>query len=355
MGPDESVDELSADKGRFRHLFDNVQDAVVEFEIVDGSPVVRHVNPAFVDVFGYEPESIVGESLNDFIVPDRFSDEATSFDDRTDAGQHNKAAVRRETSDGLRRFLYRGVPYEGWDGTARGFAIYSDITDQTRREHRLQVLHRVMRHNLRNEVNVVSACAELLALEVDDDRLSELVAEIEARTDKLEHLSDEAGRVHRLLDSPESERRAIGVRRTFEQVVEEASRQHPAAEFEVRAPETLVVTATEHLQGALAELVDNAVRHNDSASPTVRLSATLAGTDGWVDLEVADDGPEIPRTERRTATGKREPTQLDHGSGLGLLLVRWITDTSGGTVEIERSDLGGNVVRLRLKGRTSCE
>ncbi|WP_235271316.1 PAS domain-containing protein [Halorubrum saccharovorum] len=39
---------------RYRHLIEHVQDAVVEFDLVDGDPVVSDVNRAFVDVFGYD-------------------------------------------------------------------------------------------------------------------------------------------------------------------------------------------------------------------------------------------------------------------------------------------------------------
>jgi hypothetical protein len=37
---------------RYQHLIEHVQDAVVEFELVDGEPVVREINQSFVDVFG---------------------------------------------------------------------------------------------------------------------------------------------------------------------------------------------------------------------------------------------------------------------------------------------------------------
>jgi PAS domain S-box-containing protein len=345
----------AGEKGRFRHLFDNVQDAVVEFDIEDGEPIVRHVNPAFVAVFGYERAEIVDESLNEYIVPDARIEEAATFDSRTGAGEHNKAVVRRETATGMGRFLYRGVPYEGWDGTARGFAIYSDITDQTRREHRLQVLHRVLRHNLRNEVNVVDACAELLADELDDERLSELAGEIRHRAANLEHLSDEAGRVNRVLDDAAGQRRTIELDRAVARVVDEASDRHPDAEFRREIPASFAVSATPHLELAVAELLDNAARHNSSDSPQVVVSASTDATDDWVRLSVADDGPAIPAAEQRTATTDADPTQLEHGSGLGLLLVRWITDAAGGTVEIGERDGGGNVVTLRLKRATPCE
>ena len=126
-------DELATARDRFGHLFDLVQDAVVEFEIVETIPVVRSVNPAFEEVFGYDADAVVGESLNDVIVPDTLARRALSFDRRSADGEYNEATVARETATGIRQFQYRGVPYEH-DGASHALAIYTDVTEQRRRE-----------------------------------------------------------------------------------------------------------------------------------------------------------------------------------------------------------------------------
>lgn len=337
--------------GRYRHLFESMQDAVAEIEIVDETPVVRDVNQAFESVFGYDREQLRGESLNEFIVPDTLTGEATDFDSRTGDGEHNRAVVRRETDAGIRRFLYRGVPYEDGDGTPRGFAMYSDITDETRREHRLQVMHRILRHNLRNEVTAIDAGAEWLETEIEDESLLETIAQIRDCADSMAHLSEEAGRVKRILDTRTDSQRDLAVESLFETVQAEYRERYPGVDIEIEAPASLTVRATEHLDLALSELVENAVEHNDSDEPTVRLAVDLpaAEANGWVELAVADDGPSIPDSERRVTDTGQEPTQIEHGSGLGLLLVQWIVDSAGGAVTIEDSDLGGNRVCLRLK------
>jgi PAS domain S-box-containing protein len=343
--------ETGGESGRFRHLFESLQDAVAEIEIVDGTPVVREVNESFVSVFGYGREELRGESLNEFIVPETLAGEATDFDNRTGEGEHNKAVVRRETDSGIRRFLYRGVPYEDATGTPRGFAIYSDITDETRREHRLQVMHRILRHNLRNEVTAIDAGAEWLETELDDERLVESISQIRGAAENLAHLSEEAGRVKRVLDTRTDSQQDVAVGPLFESLGTEYRRQYPEARLEIDPPESLTVRATEHLERALSELIENAVEHNDTDDPVVSVTTDVpASSDsGWVQLVVADNGPEIPPSERRVTSTGREPTQIEHGSGLGLLLVGWIVDSAGGAVTIDDSALGGNRVELRLK------
>ena len=92
---------------RFRHLFDDVPDAVVEFEFVDGEPVVRAVNDAFVDLFGYDREETLGEPLNEFIVPRQLRDQSARFDERTAAGKTNDAPPARTLASDAVWFIPR--------------------------------------------------------------------------------------------------------------------------------------------------------------------------------------------------------------------------------------------------------
>ena len=101
-------DEAGLD--RYHHLIEHVQDAVVEFELVDSEPIVNEVNRAFVEVFGYPADEIVGESLNEWVVPGWKLGEAEQLDSNTASGEINYKQVTRETANGLRAFLHRGVP-----------------------------------------------------------------------------------------------------------------------------------------------------------------------------------------------------------------------------------------------------
>lgn len=77
------------------------------------------------------------------------------------------------------------APIRTWDESSNGGVfVISDITERKQREQRLAVLNRVLRHNIRNDVNVLRGHLELLAeerpnddehVEVMYDRLSTIV------------------------------------------------------------------------------------------------------------------------------------------------------------------------------------
>lgn len=325
---------------RFEQLFEQLDDAAVEFVLVDDDPIVRAVNRAFVDVFGYTAEEVVGESLNDFIVPASQQAEAETFDRRTADGESNAAIVNRVTDNGNRTFVYRGVPY----ADDRGFAIYADITEKTRRERHLDVLQRVLRHNLRNDLNLILGMADTISHTATDSQIEAAATTIKKTATGLSRLSEEAKIVDRVLGEPTT-LEPIEFQPIVRGIATEYRSQFDAATITVDIPEAVAVSADQRLRVLLRSLIDNAIVHNDSPKPTVQIRATT--TESTVHLEVVDNGPGIPREERAVVTGQTEITPLNHGSGLGLWLVKWITDSYGGQLEIETTD-SGSVVRVRL-------
>ncbi len=336
--------------GRLSHLVAHLQDAVVEFRMEDQIPIVIAVNRAFEETFGYTQADIRGESLNEHIVPDRFSSEASEFDQQTASGELNYAIVRRQTDAGVRSFLYRSIPYAAHEETWRGFAVYTDITEEVQRKRRLQVLHRLLRHNLRNDLSVISGYTELLEEEGTTGDVDEWVASIRDRVSHLEHLAREATLVQRILDSDLNTDEPINVSRICTASIAEHRRRFPDATISASIPDGIVARTTEHIRSVVGNVVENAIEHNTSQSPTVHLTVEQpTATSSWVEIHVEDDGPEIPAVVRETVTSQQDVTQLQHGEGLGLWLVRWIVARSGGEIALQDSDdLGGNRVVLRL-------
>ena len=88
-------------------------------------------------------------------------------------------------------------------------------------------------------------------------------------------------------------------------------------------------------------------------TPTRRSPSSCVSTDDVVELTVDDDGPGIPADDRERVFERF--TRLDDGRardagglGLGLSMVKAITEQHGGTVTIDDAPLGGARLRVRL-------
>ncbi|MEG3165508.1 HAMP domain-containing sensor histidine kinase [Sphingomonas sp. PB2P19] len=103
------------------------------------------------------------------------------------------------------------------------------------------------------------------------------------------------------------------------------------------------------LKAVLANLVDNAIKYAGNAA--VRLSRA----DGFVIIEVADDGPGLDQSDLDKAfepffRAERSRNRDTGGIGLGLASVRAVARAHGGDAEIENRPEGGLLARVTLPG-----
>ena len=149
---------MRTERDRLSALFENIPDAAVSFEFVDGEPIVRGVNSAFEGVFGYPTADVIGRNLDDHVVPDDPESErgATRLNELLKRGESVKRECRRVTRNGHREFLLHVIPLRLGEANVAGYAIYTDITERDRREQLLSNLHetsrQLMRADTREEV-----------------------------------------------------------------------------------------------------------------------------------------------------------------------------------------------------------
>ncbi|OYR83501.1 histidine kinase, partial [Halorubrum sp. E3] len=211
--------------------------------------------------------------------------------------------------------------------------VGEDRTEASIREERLAALTRVLRHNFRNDLNVVIGFTER-ALESTDDptRATELQRVVDT-AERLLRVGETSRSVERLL----ADRPAPGPIDLADAVDEALLSLSPdlrrSADIEVDVPDGITVSAIGYLAEAIEELVDNAIRHNDAERPQVEITAAKLPSESWASLVVTDDGPGMPAAERAVLTG--EETPLEHASGLGLWIVRATADAFDGWLSIE--------------------
>jgi len=221
-----------------------------------------------------------------------------------------------------------------------------EITERKERQQQLAVLNRVLRHNLRNAMNVIRGNTALLSDGIDDEALRTHVTAIEQRVANLEQLSEKAGTVRSLFDQGREVNVTCAVDELLGELEAEFESSHPSATLRVDEFDPVAIRADVRLKMALLELVDNAVVHNDQPEPVVTISVDASETkpaDSWVDISIIDNGPGIPADERR-AIETGEETPLQHGTGLGLWLVYWTVSLLGGEIAIADHPTGTRVV-----------
>ncbi len=135
-------------------------------------------------------------------------------------------------------------------------------------------------------------------------------------------------------------------------VVAEAEVAAAAADRQVRfrcdvdPPDATVHADRERLHQVVVNLVDNAVRHGP-ADGTVTI--TVHADAGGLTIEVADEGPGIPREERARVFERftRGGRSTGGGTGLGLAIARWVVELHHGSISVADGS-GGSRIQVRL-------
>jgi len=302
------------------------------------------VNQGLVDILEADSKAYFeNRSVSEIYVD---PDERAAFSDRLLAeGTVDNVELQFETAAGNQIWgEVSGIVTETDDGPMFELAL-QDITTRKERDQQLDVLNRVLRHNLRNALNVIDGNAAMLNAGLENDSLQSHVDGIERRVSNLEELSEKAVTVRSLFDQGRSTTTACDVQALLMRVATEFEDRHPDARVVVDAPEeSLYVNADVRLKMALSELVNNAVVHNNRTTPEVQLTTETVVRDGEpaVEIVITDNGPGIPKHERR-AIENGEETPLQHGTGLGLWLVYWAMSLLGGDIHIDDADPGTRI------------
>jgi PAS domain S-box len=331
---------------RFRTIIEQSSDVV---SVLDADGTYVYQSPSVEPTLGYSPDDFYGRRMYEFVHPDDRERVMSEF--RTAVEGPSRTTIveyRFQHDDGSWRVVESRATDMLDDPIVQGLVVNSrDITERRRRAQRMNVLNRTLRHDLRNNMNVILGNAELLMREHGSDHRAETIRSTAA--DMLE-LGNKVRDIEQALDTSEQRREMVDIVSTVEEHLAAVERSHPELRVERSLPESQWVLANRRIGSAIGDAVENAVQHNPAPDPRLRVAVEtdrLAGDDA-VTVTVADNGPGIPEEELSVLTNGGE-TPLEHASGLGLWLIKWIVTESGGEVTFEKSGLDGTAVRITLQ------
>ncbi|WP_436900374.1 ATP-binding protein [Halovenus halobia] len=345
-------------------LFDYVSDPVVA---IDGESRVADVNRAAMDAFAIGddligqpaetvfaaeelsvPENVpstAADLLGAVVVGDRRQFDPSNsvveaLHDGADIPETDFALV---TDGELEYFSVRSTDLSVGPESAGKLVVFREVTAERERAQDLdilkEVLSRVLRHNLRNEITVIRGYASSIANK-SDDGVADEADRIVDRTDVLLKTSETARAIKNVIDSAEPV--PVSLVALVDRTAAAARDSYPDATIETDVSD-VEVRINPEFDAALTELLENAIVHNDD-DPTVTI--TGGRVDGGVELRVSDNGPGIPEHEL-AVIDRGEETSLNHGSGAGLWLIQIAADHSDGDCQFETGP-EGTTVTVRL-------
>ncbi|EMA13629.1 PAS/PAC sensing his kinase [Haloarcula marismortui ATCC 33800] len=321
----------------------SMKEAVI---VVDERDVVIDLNPQAKAIIGTPGAAWIGRPLED-VLPGLIELRDSPTDDIPD-----RAEITVPVNGEERAYEVRQTPLHRGYGTVTGQLItLTDVTERKQREQRierqrqrLEVVNRVLRHDIRNDMQVILGTTENL---LKSQQAQPQLKRIKRKGEDIVTLSERARDLERFVGDGAVETTTVDLSAVVADVIADLERTYPDVEFRVERPDRAEVSAVDLIDSALRNVLENAAEHNDQSVPEVSVTVMGPTDDGDVTVTVADNGPGLPDREQEVIETGTE-TALKHSNGLGLWIAYWTITTSGGTITFAENTPRGSVITIRL-------
>ncbi len=363
-------DALRESETRYRSLIETTHDVVWA---VDANGRITFLNQEAQQVYGRDPQELLGRAFLDFVVPEEREQARAELQAAVAAGQGRQQTERHVLrADGTRRLLSsRSIVLRDPQGRVSGFFGSSqDITEQRRAEEALRQSEKV-----RVEAEKLAATGRVaarIAHEINNPLagiknsfhlIRDAVPEDHPDRDMVERIDREIARISNIVQqmyklySPK-------VGRTASVVVGDAIRdvlsmlEPLRRESEVEFDTTGVLPGLSVLvhDGGVQQIVYNLITNAIKASPPGGVICVSAGLDhrraDVVQIGVHDGGEGIPPDVQPRIFEPFFSLQTDNhskeGLGLGLSIVKSVVEMADGEIDFESAPGKGTTFRVFL-------
>jgi PAS domain S-box-containing protein len=233
--------------------------------------------------------------------------------------------------------------------------VIRDITTRKKAQQQLQeqrdnldILNQVLRHDIRNDLQLVTGYGDVLTDHVDEDGAEHLDTLRESANHAVELTKTARDMADVMLSREDAQQQnRVNLRNTLKRELDKVESEYPDADVVVEGSLPAVqIQANRMLNSVFQNLLSNAIQHNDKATPELSVSATAC--DERATVRIADNGPGVPDGQKKEIFGKGEKGLDSSGTGLGLYLVQHLVTHYGGEVWVEDNDPEGAVFVVEL-------
>ncbi len=311
-----------------------IEDSLTPNYIVQDGKFI-YVNRAFEQATGFKKEEILGRDAFSIIHPEDREMVRRKYLKRLKEGGSDIYSFRIINKNGRvgwttirpSRITIKGR--EAVAATALDTTQIHELTEELRRKTEyLALLNKILRHDILNDLTIIRA-----ALELKDEKLIETAI---SRVDRIRDLITET----KSLEEAGGEKKTINVAEFVKEIAELYGKE---AIIKLNL-EDVYVRANEGLKTVIQNILNNAILHSGKSPVEVEISTYTEN--GWGVIRIADDGKGIPDDMKELIF--QEGFSTEKGSGLGLFIVKKVTELYGGKIEVKDNEPSGAVFEIKL-------
>jgi len=357
-------------------VFDNVVDGII---ILNDRGYIQSANAAAVQIFGYEPEEVIGKHLQRLIA-ETFTDDSGKVMNSLVGKNQDKLRLQQETlgrhKEGktfpmefafsqmqldnehlyiliVRDITERKQSQEALRSRAEELARMTTVLAQTtvnleKRNAELDQFAYIVSHDLKAPLRAIANLSQWIEEDLQDKLTEDTRHQMDlmrSRVYRMEALINgvlEYSRVGRL----RTELEAVDVEALLAEVIDSLA---PPLGFTVKVMPGMPTLITERLllEQVFANLISNAIKHNHR--PNGEIVISWEDKTDFYEFAVTDDGPGIaPECHEKVFVifQTLEPRDKVENTGVGLAIVKKIIEDKGGTFYLESKLDQGTIFRF---------
>ncbi len=343
----------------FTQLFENAPVGIV---LLDEQHQVVQMNQGFEDLFGFSKDDVIGNQLNNIIVPKDYIQEAIDINTLTADGTVGFLESHRVNKSGeLVPVIIYGVPVSLNQRTIGIYGIYVNISDRVKAEQELKTrndeldnfVYKVS-HDLRAPLSSILGLINLANHDDNEDDIHEYIGIIENRVQQLDSF------INDVLSHSKNLKMEVKVDEIdFKKIIDDCFIELSYLPNSKNIIRRIAVNGGSfssdvwRIREVFRNLISNAIKYSDSERDCSFVSidvdidmneATITFEDNGIGIDTTSL-PQIFEMFYR-ATTKAE------GSGIGLYIVKNAIEKLGGNVIISSEPGVGSTFKINLPNHT---
>ncbi|MFW9996471.1 MAG: ATP-binding protein [Candidatus Odinarchaeota archaeon] len=338
----------------FRYFSSHSSDGII---LADERGTIIEYNRALEQLTGWRKEDVVGTAIWDFQSrvslfglekPGHREQVKAAFQEFLRTGQapwiHGPDERELVHRDGTRRVVQSVIFPIRAPGTFMVGSILHDITSQKQVREKAELLHGLLRHDLKNKNLVALGYLQLLEKSSLPEEAQKLVARLLATIEGSQELIAKISLLHAISRDQEVTKVNLDwfIHAAIEKNLEEASKRGIVIQRDRISFDVLGGSLLEEL---FHNLIENAVKHANCR--VIKISCHDEGRTAVITVE--DDGQGIPGTIKANLFTRGIKGEDSTGHGLGLYLINQIALHYGGTVTVNGPETGGTRFLVTLQ------
>lgn len=261
--------------------------------------------------------------------------------------KRSKSSIRNERNHpelGERTLEIRYYPLKKNEEIKGVVSVLRDITERRNHEEREEFLHSLLRHDLRNKIQLIQGYQQLL----EEQNLPKEAEEYIQKTQKTAKTSkDIINKVRTLRKAQEETTKEVNIEKIVHKAVKQTQEivEQNNIQTTLTCPKTCTVKGGTLLTQVFTNIIENAAQHSQGNKIKIHGKTT----ENKVTCIIEDNGKGIPDDKKEEIFNKGYTTDKERGTELGLYLAKTLIQIYNGKIKVENSELGGTKFTIKLK------